>query len=126
MKTLVVIAVLTAFAVGCASAVPISRSWTYPQFNAVGMGLCAATTDTLKDLARIELYAQDQGRSDSVLVFAKLCAGLQGRADSTVVDQKEGTRFYWLYAFDALGNRSCQSNVTMKTVVQPPEPATMR
>ena|SRR5258705_154967 len=124
MKCLVSLAVALLFA-GCASASPVTLLWTYPRFNAAP-GSCSAVADTLKDLGHCEIYARRAGRSDSVLVFSKPCAGLEARADSTVIDQPKGTSDYWIYVFDLIGNPSCRSGFTTKIVTGKPLPAIFR
>jgi len=112
---------------GCAAASPVQLNWTYPQLNAVAAGSCTpSAADTLKDLARVQLWAQQSGRTDSSLVLDRSAVGKEAQPDSAVVQQQEGTFFYWHILTDLLGNRSCRSNTASKTVVLPPAPGTMR
>ena len=112
---------------GCAAASPVQLDWTYPRFNAVASGSCTpSAADTLKDLARVQLWAQQSGRTDSVLVLDRTAVGKEAQPDSATVQQQEGTFFYWAILADLVGNRSCRSNTISKTVVLPPAPGTMR
>lgn len=111
---------------GCAIAAPVTIAWTYPRFNASAQGSCTpSSADTLKDLARVQVWAQQQGRTDSSLVTDRSAVGREATPDSVVVQQQEGTFFYWTYIFDLVGNRACRSNTASKTVVLPPAPAVM-
>lgn len=116
---------LMLLAAGCAYAAPVTLVWTYPRFNALP-GTCITPADTLHDLARCELYARRAGRPDSLLVLSKPCAGLENRADSTVVDQPKGGTDYWIYIFDGQGSPSCKSAVVTKFVIGKPLPAVLR
>jgi hypothetical protein len=121
MKRLFLLALLLS---GCAHASPVALTWTYPRFNAAPG--CLAASDTLKDLSRCEIYARRAGRTDSVLVFSKICAGLEARDDSATVDQPKGSTDYWLYTYDAIGNQSCRSSVVTRLVAGKPLAALLR
>jgi len=111
----------------CAAASPVQLDWTYPRFNASAPGSCTpSAADTLKDLARVQLWAQQSGRTDSSLVLDRSAIGKEALPDSATVQQQEGTFFYWTFLYDLVGNRSCRSNTASKTVVLPPAPGTMR
>lgn len=111
---------------GCAIAAPVTLTWTYPRFNASAPGSCTpSAADTLKDLARVVIWAQQSGRTDSTLVLDRSAVGREATPDSVVVQQQEGTFFYWTYLFDLVSNRSCRSNTASKTIVLPPAPALM-
>ena len=112
---------------GCANAAPVTLAWDYPRFSVSAPGSCTpSAADTLKDLARVQLWAQQSGRTDSSLVLDRSAVGKEAQPDSATVQQQEGTFFYWAILYDILGNRSCRSNTTSKTIVLPPAPGTMR
>jgi len=126
VKVLLLSIILIGFLVGCSKAATISLVWNYPRFNASESGPCIDSPDTLRDLARVEIWAQAQGRSDSTLVLSRLAIGKEAKPDSVQIQQAEGVTFYWYFLFDLIGNRSCASNVASKKVVQPPAPGTLR
>jgi hypothetical protein len=126
-KALAIAAFFIPLLAGCSAASPVTLTWDNPRFNATALGSCTpSATDTLKDLARIEIWAQQSGRTDSTLVLQRVEAGKEAKADSAVVQQQEGTFLYWIYLFDFLDNRSCRSNTATKTILLPPAPGTMR
>jgi hypothetical protein len=125
-KFLVLSLFALSFLTGCAAASPVTLSWNYPRFNAIAQGSCTpSTVDSLKDLSRVQIWRQNSGQTDSTLVLDRAANGKEGQPDSTIVQQPEGTSFYWAVLFDLIGNKSCRSNLASKQVIQPPAPATM-
>jgi hypothetical protein len=125
-RALVALILASPLIAGCAAASPVVLRWDYPRFNAVEGNPCAVSPDTLKDLARVQLWRQSTGQSDSTLVLDRGAIGKEAQPDSAVAQQQEGVAFYWAVLFDNIGNRSCRSNLASRTVVQSPSPAVMK
>jgi hypothetical protein len=125
-RVILFLAIYTIFSAGCARAASVTLTWTNPAFNAVAPGSCVSSPDTLRDLGRVELWGQRAGQPDSSLVLSRTEAGREGRVDSLITSQAEGTVIYWAYFFDLIGNRACRSNTASKTVTQPPVAGTLQ
>jgi hypothetical protein len=125
-RALIALILTSPLIAGCAAASPVQLNWSYPRFNAVEGTPCAVSPDTLKDLARVQLWRQSTGQSDSTLVLDRGAIGKEASPDSVVVQQQEGVAFYWAVLFDNIGNRSCRSNLASRTVIQSPSPAVMK
>ena len=129
MRLLVSILLLAAVALctGCATAAPVILDMTLPSWNSLPDSPCSESVgDTLKDLSTAYVYAQASGRSDSTLVLTQNVAGMAGQPLTMTVQRPEGSWLFWVAVTDATGNRSCRSNVAMKTVTLAPAPAVMR
>lgn len=105
---------------GCAHATPVTVDWTYPLYNAAP-GCGTAVGDTAKDLSSFVLYAQLQGRTDSILVYQESAVGKQGRPGTATFDRlTQGQWNLWARVWNAAGRSSCWSNFITRVIYTTP------
>lgn len=94
---------------------PVTLDCTIPLYM-VNPGSCLGLTDTCKTISTVSVYAQLQGRTDSVLVFTGSVAGEYGKPLSVTFDRPTGIWNFWNAFRDSTFNRSCNSNRITKSV----------
>lgn len=119
--------VVILFTSGCAHATQIAVDFTWPALN-TPQGSCVPTPgDSCRDLAKGLFYAQQQGTTDSVLVYTANGTGQMGKAMTIWFDRPDGYWNIWCWIFDASGNRSfCRSNVITRIIYTAPAAPTLR
>jgi hypothetical protein len=122
LALLIALALVAIFSPHWARAAQVDMTFTLPLFRADSTNCQLSSTDTLKNLASVSVYASTTSALiDSAIVLSANVPGMQGKPYAFSVSQPTWTtRWYWVVTRDSLNLRACRSNVFMRTVTSGP------